>query len=296
MGRNETVIYVFPGQGSQFVGMGSGLFEKYSHLLRQADEVVGYSIEKLCLEDPESVINLTQYTQVALYVVNSLHYLEEVRQSGVLPRFLAGHSVGEFNALFAAGAFDFLTGVELVAKRAALMAESSGGAMAAVIGLSPEQIDGVIQTSGFGKVSVANMNSPEQTVIAGLPEDIKGIEPFLKKQGAEMVIPLKVSAAFHSFYMNDAADRYRNFLQQYRFASLRIPVISNYTAQPHKDEELPENLSLQICHPVRWMESVQFLYQYPEATFIEVGARKVLTKLINQIKSANTTPEYARHR
>ncbi|WNV78056.1 ACP S-malonyltransferase [Bacillus atrophaeus] len=285
MKNDSTTVYIFPGQGSQAIGMGRELFDKYPHLVRQADEIVGYSIKELCLEDPQGVINLTQYTQVALYVVNSLGYLEEVRQKGVLPDFLAGHSIGEFNALFAAGAFDFLTGVEIVAKRGELMEKASGGGMAAVIGMPPEKISQFVGGNGNNRLSIANLNSPQQIVIAGPKEDIEQAIPVLKKNGAEMVIPLKVSAAFHSPYMNDAAEEFRNFLGQYRMAELRIPVISNYTARPHQDKELVENLSLQLRSPVRWTESVEYLLEYSNPMFIEIGSRNILTKLVNQIKT-----------
>lgn len=285
MKNDSTTVYIFPGQGSQAIGMGRELFDKYPHLVRQADEIVGYSIKELCLEDPQGVINLTQYTQVALYVVNSLGYLEEVRQKGVLPDFLAGHSIGEFNALFAAGAFDFLTGVEIVAKRGELMAKASGGGMAAVIGMPPEKISRFVGGDENNRLSIANLNSPQQIVIAGPKEDIEQAIPVLTKNGAEMVIPLKVSAAFHSPYMNDAAEDFRNFLSQYRMAELRIPVISNYTARPHQDKELVENLSLQLRSPVRWTESVEFLLEYSNPLFIEIGSRNILTKLVNQIKT-----------
>lgn len=285
MKNDSTIVYIFPGQGSQAIGMGRELFDKYPHLIRQADEIVGYSIKELCLEDPQGVINLTQYTQVALYVVNSLGYLEEVRQKGVLPDFLAGHSIGEFNALFAAGAFDFLTGVEIVAKRGELMAKASGGGMAAVIGMPPEKITRFAGGNGDNRLSIANLNSPQQIVIAGPKEDIEQAIPVLKKNGAEMVIPLKVSAAFHSPYMNDAAEEFGDFLSQYRMAELRIPVISNYTARPHQDKELVENLSLQLRSPVRWTESIEFLLEYSNPMFIEIGSRNILTKLVNQIKT-----------
>ena len=129
------LAYVFPGQGSQVVGMGKDLFDEFKEYVDAADEILGYSIKELCLEDPNGVLGLTQYTQPALYVVNALTYLKEVKTTGVKPDFVAGHSLGEYDALFAAGVFDFATGLKLVQKRGELMSQAKGGGMAAVLGL-----------------------------------------------------------------------------------------------------------------------------------------------------------------
>ena len=142
-----TKIYVFPGQGSQTVGMGADLFDQFPFLITQADQVLGYSVKQLCLEDPNKKLNSTDYTQPAIYIINALTYLKKVQQEGK-PDFAAGHSLGEYNALFAADVFDFVTGLKLVQKRGAIMAKVEGGGMGAVIGLEPEKIRRSTERSG----------------------------------------------------------------------------------------------------------------------------------------------------
>src|SRR5262249_33257796 len=146
-----TRISIFPGQGSQAKGMGAELFRKFPDLVSQADAELGYSIERLCLEDPDKQLNNTAFTQPALYVVDCLAHLNQLNESGVAPHFVAGHSLGEYSALFAAGAFDFSAGLRLVRKRGELMSKAFGGGMAAVVGLTCEQIEDVLRTKGFSR-------------------------------------------------------------------------------------------------------------------------------------------------
>ncbi|MDC0708548.1 ACP S-malonyltransferase [Stigmatella sp. ncwal1] len=278
-----TNIYVFPGQGSQTIGMGKELFPRYKHLLRQADALLGYSVAELCLSGPQERLSDTRYTQPALYVVNALSYLEEVRRTGVLPDFVAGHSLGEYNALFASGAFDFLTGLELVQRRGALMAAATGGGMAAVLGLPPERLSAILDQQGLTSLDVANLNSPQQIVISGPKQDIQAAKPILEREGANTVVPLKVSAAFHSRYMRSAAEQFSSFLSGYQFAELKIPVISNTEAAPYEDGRIAETLTKQLAHPVRWMDTVAFLLQQPAPEILEIGPGQVLTRLTRQI-------------
>lgn len=174
------ITYVFPGQGSQQKGMGQGLFEQYQHLTDQADQILGYSIKKLCTEKGYFDVNHTQYTQPALYVVNALSYLKKLEETGGKPDFAAGHSLGEYNALFAAGAFDFGTGLKLVKKRGELMGRITGGGMAAVIGLDKEQVTAVLEEHHLHTIDVANENTPRQIVISGQKKILKKRELFLK--------------------------------------------------------------------------------------------------------------------
>ena len=169
------LVYVFPGQGSQKKGMGAELFdqiEEFTSVEKDIDNLLGYSLRELCVDDPKGVLDQTQYTQPALFVTNALHYYSQTK-NGSQADYLAGHSLGEYNALLAAGAFDLLTGVKLVQKRGALMSQAKDGGMAAVIGLSAEEIKTVLTDNGLDAVDVANFNSPQQTVVSGPVADIE---------------------------------------------------------------------------------------------------------------------------
>ena len=278
-----TKIYVFPGQGSQSPGMGGELFDQFPELVKQADDVLGCSIKSLCLDDPEKRLNQTDYTQPALYIVNALTYLSKTEEADLRPDFVAGHSLGEYNALFAAGVFDFITGLKLVQKRGQTMVKVSGGGMAAVIGMQPDTIKQVLKDSSFETIDIANYNSPKQTVISGRKEDIDAVKTVIEDAGAKLFIPLKVSGAFHSRYMQEAQNEFAGFLSSFKFQSLKIPVISNYTAAPYQESETVNNLVQQISNPVRWVESIQYLKLLPGPEFEEIGPGRVLTKLIGQI-------------
>jgi malonyl CoA-acyl carrier protein transacylase len=225
---------VFPGQGSQKRGMGQGLFDEvieYKSVENDVDALLGYSMRQLCLEDPDNRLKETQYTQPALYVVNALHFFK-ARAEGARPDYLAGHSLGEYNALLAADAFDFLTGLKLVVKRGELMSRARDGGMAAVIGMPVDTIARVLKDNGSSSLDIANINSASQVVISGPVDEIKRVGPLLEGAGAQMYIPLQVSAAFHSRYMADAARSFADFITPIAFATPKIPVIANVTAQP----------------------------------------------------------------
>jgi malonyl CoA-acyl carrier protein transacylase len=263
--------------------MGGDLFPKYAHLVKRADAVLGYSIVTLCLEGPPERLADTRYTQPALFIVSALSYLERVKQTGVVPDYVAGHSVGEFNALFAAGAFDFLTGLELVKERAALMAQMDGGGMAAVLGMSVGRLRELLAEHGFSSIDIANYNAPEQTVISGPKDDVMLAKQVLERSGARMVVPLKVSGAFHSRYMAPVEAAFARHLSSYRFSRLKIPVISNLEGTPYPDTSITENLVKQLSHPVQWMQSLLYLAQQPSPEFHEIGTERMLTNLIKQI-------------
>ena len=278
-----TKIYVFPGQGSQTPGMGGELFDQFPELVKQVDEVLGCSIKSLCLDDPENRLNQTDYTQPALYIVNALTYLSKTEKTDIRPDFVAGHSLGEYNALFTAGVFDFLTGLKIVQKRGQTMVKVTGGGMAAVIGMQPDKIKQVLKDSSFESIDIANLNSPKQTVISGRKEDIEAVKSVFEDAGVRLFIPLKVSGAFHSRYMQDAQNEFADFLKNFEFQPAEIPVIANYTAAPYQDDETMNNMVQQISCPVRWVETIQYLKLQPEPEFEEVGPGNVLTKLIKQI-------------
>ncbi|MEU0102072.1 ACP S-malonyltransferase [Streptomyces sp. NPDC006267] len=280
-----TLIHVFPGQGSHRPGIGKDLFPKFPHLVRQADSVLGRSITDLCLNASAEELTDTRNTQTAMYVVGALSYLDAVRETGQVPDAVAGHSLGEYVALFAAGAFDFLTGLEIVVRRGELMAQAPEGGMAAVMGAEPERIREVLARHAPG-VDIANLNAPGQTVVAGPRDQIKGLGAAFG-DGARAVVPLKVGGAFHSRYMADAAEEFGAFLAQYRLGSPRIEVVSNVTARPYGSEEPAGLLTRQIASPVRWTESVEYLLGHPDAEFRELGPGQVLTGLVAQVRAAH---------
>ncbi|MBN8216971.1 MAG: ACP S-malonyltransferase [Spirochaetes bacterium] len=277
-----TKIYLFPGQGSQKKGMGAGLFEAFPDELAQARAALGYDLAELCLNDPQGQLDQTAFTQPALYAVSALTLMKKLRE-GEAPHAVAGHSLGEYDALFAAGVFDFVTGLRLVQKRGEIMAKQSGGGMAAIVGLEDAKILQVIQDHGY-QIDVANYNSDGQTVVSGLKADVEKSQADFEAAGARMVIPLKVSGAFHSRFMKPAADEFAAFLESIPFQAPKIPVYSNVTAQPHQVTDLKANMARQIHSSVRWVELVQNLMALPEAQFEEVGPGTVLTGLLKRIK------------
>lgn len=280
--------YMFPGQGSQTKGMGGPLFDRFAELTAKADAILGYSIRELCLEDPREQLNKTQFTQPALYTVNALSYFAKVEDSGRTPDFLAGHSLGEFDALMAAGCYDFETGLKLVQKRGELMGKVSGGGMAAVLNASREEIEDILRKNALDEIFLANYNSPSQIVISGSAEQIAKAQP-LFKQGKIRFYPLNTSGAFHSRFMQGAMQQFREFLQNVPFAALRIPVIANVTARPYADNAVLDTLSRQIASTVQWSESVQYLIALARSRgesmeFEEFGPGDVLTRLVDTIR------------
>ncbi|HEY2322101.1 MAG TPA: ACP S-malonyltransferase [Thermoanaerobaculia bacterium] len=271
------MVIVFPGQGSQHAGMGRELFAKYPRQAEEASSILGYDLPALCIEDRERKLSRTEYTQPALFVVNALSYLD---RGSPRPSHFAGHSLGEFNALWAGGAFDFATGVRLVRKRGELMARVRGGGMAAVIGLPPLQVRKVLASSA---VDVANYNSYDQTVVSGLKEDIDAAIPLLERAEAKHVVPLDVSAPFHSRHMKETEVELAAFLETQPIALPHTPVVANATALPY-EKDVRSTLLRQICGSVRWIESVEYLLRSGEKEFVEVGPGNVLTKLIRNIR------------
>jgi malonyl CoA-acyl carrier protein transacylase len=286
------IAFVFPGQGSLTRGMGRGLFEEVTEFTsceREIDLCLGYSVRTLCLTDPDNRLKQTEYTQPCLYLVNALHYYK-ARTAGERPSFVAGHSVGEYNALLAAGAFDLLTGLRLVKKRGELMAQARNGGMAAIIGLDVDRIVALIEDHGLTTLDVANYNSPVQTVVSGPVDDLRRAEPIFTSAGARMYMPLPVSAAFHSRYMAPAREAFGAFLGSFTFEPLKIPVMSNVTGQLYPPGDptgtIRRLLKAHITSPVRWSQSVQGLLARGVTTFREIGPGMVLTKLVQQIRQA----------
>jgi malonyl CoA-acyl carrier protein transacylase len=278
-------VWVFPGQGSQFKGMGADLFDRYPKLVAQADEVVGCSLRELCLEDPKRLLAQTQYTQPALFVVSALSFLQRRERHGAEGVSFAGHSLGEFNALHAAGAFDFETGVRLVTRRGQLMAQAPQGAMAAVIGLGEDRVRALVAGSEFSGIDIANVNAALQIVVSGPVHEIERCEPMFVAAGARYV-RINVSAAFHSRYMRPVQDSFAAFVAGVSLRSLEAEVIANVTAQPYPMTDYAPLLVQQITQPVRWYESMSRLLARHELAFDEVGPGDVLTHLQFKIAQA----------
>ena len=277
------ITYLFPGQGSQTKGMGQQLFAIFPEETEIASDILGYSIVTLCTEDPNNQLDQTQFTQLALFVVNALSYKLRLAESGKLPNFLAGHSLGEYNALHSSGAFSFEDGIRLVAKRGELMSRAPNGGMGAVIGLAASDIRTILDFHGLSAVYIANYNSPHQTIVSGLKADIEKSKQVLVDEGA-VYVSLNTSGAFHSPYMVSAREEFARYLENFSFSKLTIPVVCNVNARPYRQEEIASQLADQITSPVRWSESIGYLLSQDEMQFEELGIGKILTKLIPSIR------------
>jgi malonyl CoA-acyl carrier protein transacylase len=265
--------------------MGAELFDRYPDWTACADELLGYPIRELCVDDPRGELGQTRFTQPALFTVNALSYRARCDEGNPVPAFVAGHSLGEFNALLAAGVFDFASGLSLVARRGQIMAQVSGGGMAAVIGMDPAAIQDVLNASEAGRrLDVANFNSYDQTVIAGPTDDLATVKAQFEAAGVRAYIPLNVSAPFHSRYMRDAQAEFAASLDTVVFSPPQMPVISNVTGKPYDPALLRQTLSEQIGNSVRWLDTIVYLLAQPDAVFEEVGPGTVLAKLVAQIK------------
>jgi trans-AT polyketide synthase, acyltransferase and oxidoreductase domains len=282
---SKATAYMFAGQGSQRKGMGARSFALFPDLTRRASELLGYSIEALCLEDVAGRLSQTRYAQPALFVVSALAYLE-IEGRGGRAAYFAGHSLGEYCALFAAGSFDFESGLRLVQRRAELMAQAEGGAMAAVLGLRPEQVGRMLISSGeLSALDVANVNSPRQVVVSGPSADVERARAVFVGAGATTVVPLRVSGAFHSRYMQAAARAFECFLATFELVPPRVPVVSNVEGRPHAGGRTRELLATQLTHPVQWLTTIRYLRAQPEVDFKELGGSRVLTKLLEEIET-----------
>lgn len=282
------VAHVFPGQGSQWVGMGHDLYQSFDSakvVFEQADEALGFSLSKLCFDGPEDELLQTINAQPAIVTV-SFAYLEAMRNGGELasPVFVAGHSLGEYTALAAAGVLDFATTVYLARERGRLMHEAgqiTPGGMAAIIGLDESLLNGVCAESG---ARIANINCPGQIVISGAEGNLTQAMDSAKAKGAHRVIRLPVSGAFHTPLMQPAVDGMAEIIATLSFNQPVIPIVGNTTAQPLTTAELvKEELLRQLCNCVQWQRSVEYMVGDGVSTFIEIGPGRVLAGLIKRI-------------
>ncbi len=291
------IAFVFPGQGSQTVGMGKQLAEQYSEVMqyfKKADERLSAELSKLIFEGPQEELTKTVNTQPAL-LTTSLAILERFQKAAIKPDYVAGHSLGEYTALVAAGALTFEDGVYAVRKRGEFMegaVPNGEGSMAAILGLDREPLSKVtaeVSESGF-PVSLANLNCPGQIVISGSRKGVDLASAKAKEAGAKRAILLEVSGPFHSSLMKPAASELRQVLDGLDMKDASIPVIANVSANPMTTaEEIKENLIEQLYSPVLWEDSVVKMIDLGVDTFIEIGPGKVLSGLIKKINRSVKT-------
>jgi len=284
--------FVFPGQGSQAPGMGKEFFENFAlarQVFEEAGDALRLDLKKLCFAGSEDELQLTANTQPAVLTCSAAAWKVLHAETGLHPVVAAGHSLGEYTALLAAGALDLGSAVAAVRQRGQFMQDAvpaGEGAMAAIMGLDAETVAVVCEEAAQGEVlRPANFNAPDQIAISGAAAAVARASALAKERGAKRVIPLKVSAPFHCELMLPAAERMADVLQGIAWQKLSCPVISNLEAKPYPGPEAaPELLRKQITSPVRWVESVQAMAEMTAEIFLEIGPGKVLTGLIRRIR------------
>lgn len=280
---------LFPGQGAQFRGMGADVFGRYPGLTRFACDLLEYDLVALCRDDPDGLLSQTRYTQPALYTVNALHTFERTRREDRPADCYLGHSLGEYNALLAAGVFDFETGLGLVKKRGELMAAASGGGMTAVLHTTASRLDEILAQDGIDGIDVAGYNTDEQIVVAGPAGPLGTLHAALERRKIRFA-PLRVSAPFHSRYMASARAEFEEYLRKFTFADPAPDVIANVTGRPYEKGAVAATLSAQLVEPVRWADSVRHLLSVdPETECEEVGGKSLL-RMVEKIRAATPPP------
>lgn len=291
------IAFIFPGQGSQTVGMGKSLAEAHQpsgEIFNKADRKLGLPLSKLIFEGPQEELTLTTNAQPAL-LTTSMSILEYFKESGITPDYVAGHSLGEYTALVAGGAFSFEEGVYAVRKRGEFMelaVPNGEGTMAAILGLDSERLSEVTNeiTKSGHLVQLANINCPGQIVISGTRKGVELACVKAKEAGAKRALPLEVSGPFHSELMKPAAEKLRTVLDDMTITDAKIPVIANVSATEisHADE-IKEKLIEQLYSPVQWEKSVQKMIDLGVTTFIEIGPGKVLSGLVKKVSRSVST-------
>jgi [acyl-carrier-protein] S-malonyltransferase len=282
--------FLFPGQASQYPGMGLDLYQKFpvaKAAFDEADAALGFPISKLCFEGSEDDLKLTENTQPAILTV-SVAAWRVLSEKAAAPDCVAGHSLGEYSALVAAGALDFADAVRLVRNRGRYMQEAvpaGEGGMAAILGLAPALVTEICRRAADGEVlAPANLNAPEQTVISGTAAAVKRAVELASQSGAKRAVLLPVSAPFHCEMMKPAEARLEPDLRRTKFRDLKFPLVTNVDAEPvTTGDDAREALIRQVCQPVRWEESIREMISLGVSHFVEVGPGKVLSGLLRQI-------------
>lgn len=291
----KRVAFMFPGQGSQEVGMGKDFYDEYpdvQELFNKANHLLDKDIKSLIFEGPKETLTETENTQPAL-LLTSIAIHQHLEKEGVQPAMTVGHSLGEYSALVAAGAISVEQALPLVATRGKLMEEAfpkGQGTMAAVLGLSMEEIEDGLKEVQDEVVDMANLNCPGQIVISGSKSGIDRATSILKEKGAKRVLPLNVSGPFHSRLMKTANDKFADYLNQTEIKTASIPVYANVSANPAKSsEEIKDLLLKQLYSPVRFEESIRNMLEQGVDAFVEVGNGKVLSGLVRKISRRTKT-------
>jgi trans-AT polyketide synthase/acyltransferase/oxidoreductase domain-containing protein len=282
---------MFPGQGSQKKGMARELFLQFPDHLAQANRILGYSLETLCLKDPSDQLDRTLYTQPALYVVGALHWLHYLQKGGAIPQFVIGHSLGEYPALFAAGIITFEQGLRIVMERARLMDSVQDGGMLACLGIGMDSLKSFLASHRFESIVVANHNSPEQIILAGHRSELEALQALISEQKLGRAMLLPVSGAFHSPLMEPTRQEFLNFLEGQTFQQPRITFISQETHAPVDVSALPELLSLQLVHPLRWKDCLETLMDRGVTQFLEMSEGRTLMRMLRHIRKG-MAPEH----